>query len=86
MVWNKKKPIEENPISAEDLKRYNIPEIPEYKESPKEIPRKMKENKEKWELVEVPTQVQIAFRNNETGEDLSLHQAVCRILQIIDSE
>lgn len=83
MVWKKKEPLPENPINPEELKKYELPDVPQY-EHPRAYPAPPKVRENKWELVEVPTQVQVVFRNNETNEDLTLHQAVCRILQIID--
>lgn len=34
----------------------------------------------KWDLVKIPTEHQIAFRDNDTGETYNLEQAICEIL------
>lgn len=64
-------------------KRPQVPPLPKYMTS---TPKQKAQTSQKWEIVENPVQVEIRFKNNETGELLNTTQAILRILQILDTE
>ena len=90
MVWKKKAVIqEEQAIPGTDIgEALDLPPLPRPPAPQRQVQRPMVAKQivkqDLWVLEETPTQVVQTIKNSSTGEEISIQEALVRILNILE--